>query len=704
MAVLISDDGQIKTYQREDGSTYGVPSAHIPTGIGPDPGTSIADVRPETPSPVDIPQEPIAPQITPEPVSEPVTPVVEAPVAPIPKPLEAVSEPVEPTVTPGAEVEVEEPPRDFAPPTTIEGVNVKMAESNRLRAEAAKDLAGVESEEAVATSALREEEQKFLGDYEVKTEEREARKQAQVAEQEGKISELQAQYENTEIDSEKWWGDKETSGKAAAIFGVFLANLGGTMVGGKGGQGIDMMNRLVDRNIDAQKANLAKKGRSLEHARGMLGDLYTKFGDETATAIAAKQVTAEKFASKFAQVADTSRSEKVVVAAKDAEAQFLAEAANQGLQLTQYQDSRSDRAQDIALREKAQKAAAGARWRANKLAQQREARRQMEADREFGFRESQLAEQRAGRVAAGEAAEYKRTARFQDDPKAIEYLDRGDDPKQLVTGRDGKVIGSARTAESAGAAQAALAAHDNFQEKLSAFRKRAKTSDWNKLSKDARDAEFEILRGQLVGPLAKQLAGGFNPSQAMEERAMKMLQRKDVMGLKNVTAGIDILSGISSSETNRALTDAGVITVDRGKPSHDVSSYYEEVERKAGITDKELGKTTSTDIDKVKKGWNSLVEMSNKGNEEMRGEARNSIRLALSDPKQGKRIARAIAEDEILRQGTVGGEKAFDISKNYPKLLAREKELEWLYKPNAKGYDERLDEFLQRRAMPTRGQ
>jgi hypothetical protein len=74
----------------------------------------------------------------------------------------------------------------------------------------------------------------------------------------------------TNIDPEKWWSDRSTGQKVAA----FIAAIAGGLVQPHGGKnsGLAAIDTMIDRDIDAQKANMANKRAELQRRGGAIND------------------------------------------------------------------------------------------------------------------------------------------------------------------------------------------------------------------------------------------------------------------------------------------------------------------------------------------------------------------------------------------------------------------------------------------------
>jgi hypothetical protein len=74
------------------------------------------------------------------------------------------------------------------------------------------------------------------------------------------------------IDPERVWHERSTAGKVATIVGI-IASGWGAGLSGQENQAIKMLNQEIDRDVDAQKANLSHKGNMLAAISNQMGSL-----------------------------------------------------------------------------------------------------------------------------------------------------------------------------------------------------------------------------------------------------------------------------------------------------------------------------------------------------------------------------------------------------------------------------------------------
>lgn len=106
-------------------------------------------------------------------------------------------------------------------------------------------------------------------------------------EQEDKLNEAMNKFANAEVDPSHFWATKSTGDKILAGIGLALSGLAAPSTGGVN-QAVSIINHAIDRDIDAQKANLAKKGQEVQHQSSMLNNLRSNFNDDAQAEAAAK--------------------------------------------------------------------------------------------------------------------------------------------------------------------------------------------------------------------------------------------------------------------------------------------------------------------------------------------------------------------------------------------------------------------------------
>lgn len=151
-------------------------------------------------------------------------------------------------------------------------------DADKERAQNALDLGASQKQQAEAEAALR---QKQIDD----TQAQQDKHANVVAEQQRQALELHNQYAQAvdaaakkTVDPNRAWSEKSTGGKIASIFAILLSGVGQGLSGGKGPNlALDQINKAIDQDIDAQKANIDQGNKVV----GMRHDVETDYGHLT---------------------------------------------------------------------------------------------------------------------------------------------------------------------------------------------------------------------------------------------------------------------------------------------------------------------------------------------------------------------------------------------------------------------------------------
>jgi tetratricopeptide (TPR) repeat protein len=95
-----------------------------------------------------------------------------------------------------------------------------------------------------------------------------------------KLNQLTDSYNKASaVDPNRIYKNQTTGGKIQASIALILGGLGGALQGTGRNVALDMMNQAIDRDIDAQKADLSKKGSSIQLQGNTIGQLRAQLGD-----------------------------------------------------------------------------------------------------------------------------------------------------------------------------------------------------------------------------------------------------------------------------------------------------------------------------------------------------------------------------------------------------------------------------------------
>lgn len=116
----------------------------------------------------------------------------------------------------------------------------------------------------------------------------EARRQQAIDAHFAEQQKLMDDVRQSKIDPDQVWSG--AGGALRRIGAVFAMAMGGYAAGLRGGpnQAADIIDKMVDRDVDAQKTELAKKQSLLQQSNTKFGQMMQKFGDERAAAAAMK--------------------------------------------------------------------------------------------------------------------------------------------------------------------------------------------------------------------------------------------------------------------------------------------------------------------------------------------------------------------------------------------------------------------------------
>lgn len=146
---------------------------------------------------------------------------------------------------------------------------------------------------AAAASAATAQQQKIYAESAQKMQDLQSETQKKYAALDRENEALTKAITNQKIDPTRVWSSADTGNKVLAGIGLILGGMGAGLTGGKN-EALDTMNRIIDRDIDAQKADLGKK-------QNLLTMNYHKYGNlqaaTTATSIQLNAVTQAQIAS-----------------------------------------------------------------------------------------------------------------------------------------------------------------------------------------------------------------------------------------------------------------------------------------------------------------------------------------------------------------------------------------------------------------------
>lgn len=154
---------------------------------------------------------------------------------------------------------------------------------------------------------------------------------------------------NSEVDPGKYWADRNVGSKILAGIGMIL---GGFDPSGQN-RAVELVQRAIDRDIDAQKANIqtriAKGREAISSRQNLMGMMRQRFGDDLSAELAARQVMNEQFKTQLEQVARVHAGDEKAEAAAQAMARIDQSIAANAAQLRERQQELSMRREALEL-------------------------------------------------------------------------------------------------------------------------------------------------------------------------------------------------------------------------------------------------------------------------------------------------------------------------------------------------------------------
>lgn len=152
-------------------------------------------------------------------------------------------------------------------------------------------------------------------------EDRAKAQQVRIDEYNAKMNKAYEDYANQEVSIDKFWADRGTGSKILAGIGVILGGIG-QMKGAQTNTGLDVINKAIEQDLAVQKANIEKKGRSVEMQRGILADQMKNFDTIEEAEIASKMLVFQQLEDKL-KAASANPQAKVLVGQLQAQKQAM---------------------------------------------------------------------------------------------------------------------------------------------------------------------------------------------------------------------------------------------------------------------------------------------------------------------------------------------------------------------------------------------
>lgn len=172
------------------------------------------------------------------------------------------------------------------------------------------------AEEAAYVQQSAKEQEKIALEQQASELERQERLDTQAK----RVEQALMDYETSEIDPRRYWKEKSTGEKLVSAFAIMLSGIGQGMQNAAGvpaeNLALKAINRAIDRDIEAQKAEIGIKRDKLSAERGILSDMRSRFGDERQAEIAARTVSLSLAQLKLNELASQYKSPEIANKAK----------------------------------------------------------------------------------------------------------------------------------------------------------------------------------------------------------------------------------------------------------------------------------------------------------------------------------------------------------------------------------------------------
>lgn len=183
---------------------------------------------------------------------------------------------------------------------------------NRLtesKIKAADALSKIESAEADAISTdMRQRNMEM--DAQAKQEQaNEAARQAKMAEKLNEISALEEKFGDMKVE-DNYFARQSTGNQLLTILSLAVGGYAAPSTGGRN-LPLEAFQKAIDRDIDAQKANIDIKSKQIEKKRGGYQDYLRLMGDERAAAAAEKSRIMDMYSRRAEQIAASSKSPEI---------------------------------------------------------------------------------------------------------------------------------------------------------------------------------------------------------------------------------------------------------------------------------------------------------------------------------------------------------------------------------------------------------
>lgn len=130
-------------------------------------------------------------------------------------------------------------------------------------------------QKAVEQAAMLRKQQEEMQRLQAEQQLNEQKRQETLAAEHSKLNQSIEEYGNLQVDPKRLYKNMDTGDKVFAAIGLILGAFGKN-----GNTAVDVLQNAINRDIDAQKADMAVKGDQLNAKKGIYSQMMARFGDE----------------------------------------------------------------------------------------------------------------------------------------------------------------------------------------------------------------------------------------------------------------------------------------------------------------------------------------------------------------------------------------------------------------------------------------
>jgi hypothetical protein len=234
---------------------------------------------------------------------------------------------------------------------TVDPKIIKAQEENyKQRIESAKQI-GIAEQQAAQEQLKEMQKTEFeIAQQDYMRSQIEERKQIAVGEAMGKYEATIKELDDAKVDPDRFYGGSMGKRVLAAI-SIGLGEFSRIWTGGNTNNAMNIINKAIDDDIGAQRANITQLGNKANLQRQMMSDLKAKYDDEQQGNLAVRAAMLDQAQRKVTQIGLGLKSEQAKANAMDMAARLDQEKQNSLLQLAQLT---SDKTQTRVMTEYAQ--------------------------------------------------------------------------------------------------------------------------------------------------------------------------------------------------------------------------------------------------------------------------------------------------------------------------------------------------------------